>query len=130
MSDIQQRLLAVRKELGLTQPELGKVLGLSERAYKNYELGIRELPLAVALKLSENFKISIAWLLVGDGAPTTPSTGEALEAAVIAAREHFIETNKSPTPQQEAAIIRYIYEEIIREGKLNIDRVSAYLRTL
>ena len=129
-NEMQARLEAVRKSTGLSQAAFGERLGLSDRAYKNYELGIRDLPLRIALSLAQTFDVNLAWLLTGEGAQSTPSIGEALEASVIVVREHMAATGKSPPPDKEAAIVRYVFEEILREGGLNPDRVSAYLRTL
>lgn len=129
-SGIQERLEMVRRSTGLSQAAFGERLGLSDRAYKNYELGIRDLPLRVALDISEKFEVNVGWLVTGDGARDAVTIGEAVEAAVIAVREHFIATGKKPTPEKEAAIVRYIFEEILRRDGLNSERIGAYLRTI
>lgn len=129
-SGIQERLEMVRRSTKLSQAAFGERLGLSDRAYKNYELGIRDLPLRVALDISEKFEVDVGWLLTGDGARDTPTTGEAVEAAVIAVREHFLATSKEVAPEKEGAIVRYIFEEILRRDGLNSERIGAYLRTI
>lgn len=127
---MQERLLMVRKSTGLSQADFGSELGLSDRAYKNYELGIRKLPLDVLIDIAQKFDTSIEWLVTGEGARSAPAVGEAVEAAVIAVREHFLEVGKTPSPEKEAVIVRYLFEEILREGGLNPDRVIAYFRTV
>ena len=127
--EMQERLEAVRKSTGLSQAAFGEQLGLSDRAYKNYELGIRDLPLRVALDISKQFTVNLNWLLTGEGARSTPAIGEAVEAAVQVVREHMITTGKAPSPDKEAAITRYVFDEILREGGVNFERLGAYLRT-
>lgn len=39
-----EELRAARLEIGLTQPEAAKKYDISLRAYKNYELGERDVP--------------------------------------------------------------------------------------
>ena len=127
---LQERLEIVRKSTGLSQAAFGEQLNLSDRAYKNYELGIRELPLRVAIDIAEKFKVNVNWLITGEGARSTPTIGQALEDAVVAVREHFETTGKKPPIDKEAAIIRFVFEEILREGGLNPERANSYLRTI
>lgn len=42
------------------------MLDLSDRAYKNYELGKREPPLEVVAKFSVKFEADIHWLVFGE----------------------------------------------------------------
>jgi len=130
MSSLQERLSAIRKATGLSQAAFGAEFGLSDRAYKNYELGIRELPLAVALGIADKYDVNIAWLLTGEGARTGPEMRDALKAAVIAVREHFIEEGQTPSPDYESDVVQYVFDEILREGGLNPTRMDAYFKTL
>lgn len=130
MSDLQERLSSIRKETGLSQAAFGAEFGLSDRAYKNYELGIRELPLAVALGISEKCDVNIAWLLTGEGAQSTPAVRDAVKAAVIAVREHFISEGETPNPDYESDVVQYVFDELLREGGLNPARMDAYFKTL
>ena len=57
----------VRQLRELTQSEFAKLLDLPVRTYKNYEMGVRELPIAVAVKLCERGRVSTDWLLLGKG---------------------------------------------------------------
>lgn len=127
---LQERLLIVRKSTRLSQADFGASLGLSDRAYKNYELGIRKLPLDVLLDIAQKYETSIEWLITGEGSRSPPTTGEAVEAAVIAVREHFLATGKTPSLEKEAVIIRYVFEQILHEGGLNPERLAAYFRTV
>lgn len=130
MSNLQERLSLIRKSTGMSQAAFGAEFGLSDRAYKNYELGIRELPLSVALDISEKHNVNIAWLLTGDGARSSLEVRDALKAAVIAVREHFITEGETPSPDYESDVVQYVFDEILREGGLNPSRLGAYFKTL
>ena len=64
---IGYRLKAVRAVLGMQQAEFSKALGIAQSACSNLELGKVDLPLSIALTLSERRNVNPAWLLLGDG---------------------------------------------------------------
>ena len=59
------RLLHVRMWAYQSQAEFAATLGVSPRAYANYERGEREMPAVVLLRLYELFRIDPVWLLTG-----------------------------------------------------------------
>lgn len=61
-----ERLLMVRMWVYQSQVEFAETLGLSPRAYANYERGEREMPTALLLQLYERFKIDPVRLLTGE----------------------------------------------------------------
>ena len=56
-----RKLLAIRKRLGMSQPEMCKALGLKVHysAVSNFELGTREPDLIVVLKYARLAKVSM-----------------------------------------------------------------------
>lgn len=72
-----RRLAAVRLMTGLSQGAFADTLGLSLRAYANYERGEREAPLAVFRLIFEAYGIDPIWLLSGDD--DTPKKAAARE---------------------------------------------------
>lgn len=62
-----QRLAEARKKAGLTQAELGKLLGLSQRAIAHWEIGDTTAPLRPKQIeiLADTFDISIEELILG-----------------------------------------------------------------
>ena len=54
-----ENLLRLRKEKGLTQPEVAKGAGLSLRGYQNYERGLREPSLSALIGLADFYDISL-----------------------------------------------------------------------
>ena len=61
------RLKAVRAVLGMQQAEFSMKLGIAQSACSNLELGKVDLPLSIALKLSELSNVNPSWLLLGEG---------------------------------------------------------------
>ena len=55
-------LLELRKNLGLTQKELGEILGVSERMICNYETGEITLPIDKAIILSQRWNYTLDWI--------------------------------------------------------------------
>ena len=47
-----------RLKLGLTQANLGKRVGIQQRRYSNYELGIRNMPVFVAKKIAKELNMN------------------------------------------------------------------------
>lgn len=58
-----ERLKASRKSANKTQKEAASHLGIAERAYQNYEYGLREPNLEMLNKLAEYFNVSIDYLM-------------------------------------------------------------------
>ena len=56
---MQYLLMAVRKEHGYSQFELAKMIGISEEAYRNKELGKNQFKMEEMFSLSEIFNESI-----------------------------------------------------------------------
>ncbi|CAB3669467.1 hypothetical protein LMG27174_02075 [Paraburkholderia rhynchosiae] len=65
--DSHQRVAQVREHLGLSQDKMARQLGLSLRAYANYERGERAIPIELLRGLYERFSVDPVWLLSGDG---------------------------------------------------------------
>lgn len=59
-----RRLRETRQSLGLTQEAFGKVFGLGQRGYSNYEQGLREPPLSMLLILSQLSGRPVDWFVV------------------------------------------------------------------
>ena len=62
-----QRVAQVREHLELSQDKMARQLGLSLRAYANYERGERAIPIELLRGLYEQFAVDPVWLLTGEG---------------------------------------------------------------
>ena len=54
---------ALREESGLSQKQISALLGCSQQAYSNYELGQRDIPSAVLIQLAVFHRTSVDYLL-------------------------------------------------------------------
>ncbi len=50
-------LIKLRKENGLSQSDLGKLIGKNQRTISNYEIEETELPVSVAKKIAEIYNV-------------------------------------------------------------------------
>ena len=53
----------LRENSDLTQKQLSEYLCCSQQAYSNYELGQRDIPTDILIKLSEFYNVSTDYLL-------------------------------------------------------------------
>ncbi|PQV44160.1 helix-turn-helix domain-containing protein [Paraburkholderia sp. BL21I4N1] len=65
--DYHQRVAQVRGHFDLSQDKMARQLGLSLRAYANYERGERAIPVELLRTLYGQFSVDPVWLLTGDG---------------------------------------------------------------
>lgn len=69
------RIATLRKEHGLSQKELGAILGVAQNTICNYENGNRQPDNEALLKLAEYFDISVDELLRGPQKTPAPKSG-------------------------------------------------------
>ena len=58
-----RRIKDLREDNDFTQTYVAKKLNCSQQAYSNYELGQRDIPTDVLIKLSEYYNVSVDYLL-------------------------------------------------------------------
>ena len=58
-----RRIRDLREDSDLTQKELAKVLNCSQQVYSNYELGQRDIPTDILIKLSFFYDVSVDYIL-------------------------------------------------------------------
>ena len=64
---MQNEIKTLRKELGLTQTEFGKRIGVKGNTITTYENGTRTPSDAVVLAICREFRVSEEWLRTGRG---------------------------------------------------------------
>ena len=57
------RIRDLREDRDLKQRQLAQYLNCSQQVYSNYELGQRDIPTDVLIKLSEFYNVSVDYLL-------------------------------------------------------------------
>ena len=60
---MELQLKAIRRERGKTQMQVADFLHIKQNAYSQYETGRREIPLALLVRLSEYYEVSVDFLL-------------------------------------------------------------------
>ena len=58
-----QRIRDLREDRDLKQRQLAEFLNCSQQVYSNYELGQRDIPTDVLIRLSEFYDVSVDYLL-------------------------------------------------------------------
>ena len=60
---IYKRIRDLREDKDITQKEMAKILNCSQQVYSNYELGQRDVPTYILIKLSNFHKVSVDYIL-------------------------------------------------------------------
>lgn len=60
---VYRRIRDLREDHDLTQKELAKALNCSQQVYSNYELGQRDIPTDILIKLSRFYNVSVDYIL-------------------------------------------------------------------
>ena len=60
---LYKRIRDLREDKDLTQREMAKNLNCSQQVYSNYELGQRDIPTDILIKLSNFYGVSVDYIL-------------------------------------------------------------------
>lgn len=60
---LYKRIRDLREDNDLTQKEMAKILNCSQQVYSNYELGQRDIPTDILIKLSNYYGVSVDYIL-------------------------------------------------------------------
>lgn len=70
------RIKELREDRDKTQREVAFYLGVAQNTYSNYENGVREIPLALLMKLAAYYDVNMDYLLGRtDSADPLPPSG-------------------------------------------------------
>ena len=58
-----RRIRDLREDKDITQKEMAKILNCSQQVYSNYELGQRDVPTDVLIRLAKFHKVSTDYIL-------------------------------------------------------------------
>jgi len=67
--DLGSRIAALRKERGLTQAQLGEMIGVSQQQVVSFEKGRRKVPVSALPKLSETLGVPVEALIGVESRP-------------------------------------------------------------
>lgn len=100
------RLKELRKNKGISQEQVAIDLGISMRAYQNYEYGKREPNIEMILKLAEYYNVTTDYLLEKETAPS-PDPFESFRFTKEM-EEEASEDYKRLTSQEKAVIAKIV----------------------
>ena len=60
---VYKRIRDLREDCDLTQKEMAKALNCSQQVYSNYELGQRDIPTDILIKLALFYNVSVDYIL-------------------------------------------------------------------
>lgn len=81
---VHNRILAVRRALGITQAAFGEKIGVSQNYVWMLETGARDASFRVIRDVCREFGVSETWLRTGEGEMFTPRTREEELGAYVA----------------------------------------------
>lgn len=87
LETLHTRLLEARKAAGISQAKCAAKLGVSDKSYKFYELGRREIPVGILLKFADELEVNATWLLTGEGNPKTQPVADLVGETIAAVVE-------------------------------------------
>ncbi len=58
-----RRIRDLREDKDLTQKQVSQILSCSQQVYSNYELGQRDIPTDVLIRLSDFYDVSVDYIL-------------------------------------------------------------------
>jgi transcriptional regulator with XRE-family HTH domain len=122
-ADFGRRLSLVRSTTGLSQTGFAESLGLSLRAYANYERGEREAPVALFRALFEQYGIDPMWLLSGTEDAPQKAAARAMDFALVERITRQIDARlaavrKKMKPDHRARVLRALYALALERGRL------------
>lgn len=131
------RVGAVRAHFSLSQTAMAERVGISLRAYQNYERGEREVPVVLVHALYETFRVDPVWLLTGVGPMIlVEDRGSGLDQVlldrVVGAVEKFeTDLRKALSVEHKSRLIGLLYEKSQLLTEVAGEKLSpAKMRTL
>lgn len=130
-AEMGRRLEAVRQLSELTQTAFAERLGVTQRAYANYERGERELPSFLLRTISETFQIDPLWLLVGPGESPIALRSKYLDSSLLKSIFELIDgwldsNHRIMDPSKKALVVKLAYEHCMESGIVD----SSHLRSM
>ncbi len=58
-----KRIRDLREDNDLTQKQMAEMLNCSQQVYSNYELGQRDIPTVILIKIADIYKVSTDYIL-------------------------------------------------------------------
>lgn len=128
-----ERLVAVRATTGLSQAAFAESLGLSLRAYANYERGEREMPVALFRALYEVYGVDPVWLLDGPGEHPLKAATRTMDFGLADNIIQWVDTelaraHKHVKPAMRLRLLKAAYALSAEKGRLDATGMAQLLK--
>lgn len=124
-AQIGRRLAAVRAKEGLIQTEFAERLGITSRAYINYERGEREIPAALLISLLNAFGVDPLWVLVGPSDEPVLCGDRPKPKLLVESEEmvkRWLERHRKRLPRaRQDRLVELLHERALVTGRVEID---------
>ncbi len=119
---VGRRLAATRASTGLSQTAFAETIGLSLRAYANYERGEREAPVALYRAIFEQYGIDPIWLFSGRGEVPQTAAARVMDFDFVdrmsqAINDRLASAGRRLKQEQRNTILRALYEMSLEQGE-------------
>lgn len=131
---IGQRIKAVRRSAGLGQEAFAGALGYSRRSLIAWETGAVEPPIAILLKLRNDFDVDPEWIVMGeDETPRShygPVDWERFDQLTGDVEAVCIDVGLDLPVERHQALARVLYDDGEEAGRTNRKRLRGMLLAL
>ncbi len=116
---MNERIKALRKELGLTQDQLADELAITRQTLYTWESGLRTPPKKMLSAICQRFGVSLSWLETGEGEMFTTLPEHMLEN--LAATYHLDQMDMKiirdfmELPAEERQVIKKFFQGLVKE---------------
>jgi transcriptional regulator with XRE-family HTH domain len=113
---IGERLFEIRRALGHTQSKVAAELGTSDRSYKHYEAGTRDLLIEMAIAFCDKFNTDLNWLALGKKGVNKTRAKTLTQGCVVAVMTRAQILNIELSPQKSGSIAGYLFSQCLEKG--------------
>lgn len=121
--------MAVRKNVGLSQVDFAARVKTSARAYKNYELGLRDVPLSVIAAIHTEFGISFDWLILGKGAANDNVAENIIQTIVRGIKSFEEKQGHAFSSQKMETVFSYLFSQMANGRDFTEADIHNYLKS-
>lgn len=128
-SIMAERLIHVRKQAGLTQTAFSEKIGISPRAYKNYELALRDVPLAVVVEIHKQFEVDLNWLSTGRGVDSLSNAAEHVKK-IVRGIKVFEQVSKKIIPIEKVeSSAAFLFNQLAKGKEFSDSDIQEYFQS-
>lgn len=125
--EVGDRLGYVRGQLGLSQKEVGKILGLPWRRYQTWEVGTRSLSYENLMKFCRAFGVRPEWVMEGEEPIRSFVVKDIVDEVVGAVELELERQSRMFVTGDYRKVASKMVASRIKNGEINRDELSNYV---